>query len=217
MVATGWIVGLAVHSGTPTASEHRQVRALTDQNESLQQQVANLQRANQVSDIAQQSLRSSLTEREEEISGLRADLGFYARLVGSDTQKEGVRVQEIRLRPIEGTRGWNLSVSLTQNARRNDDIAGIATVTVEGLRANKVVQLPWASLGDAAQKEGIPFKLKYFQQLHATIVLPADVRPNRIRIDVTPDGGSPVTRTVAWSDALAGAMTKTEGETDAKP
>lgn len=217
LLLTGLVVGFAARSTTPAAGEKRQLRALSEQNEALQQQVANLQRANQVADIAQQSLRGSLAEREEEISGLRADLGFYARLVGSDAQREGPRVQEVRLRPIEGTQGWDLTLSLTQNARRGDDVSGTATVTVEGLRANKVVQLAWPALGDAAQKDGIPFKFKYFQQLHATIVLPADVRPNRLRIEVTPNGGQPVSRTVAWSDALAGSTTKTEGDSDAQP
>lgn len=217
LVLASVIVGLAVRSTTPAAGEHRQVRTLTLQNEALQQQVANLQRANQVADIAQQSLRNSLTEREEEISGLRADLGFYSRLVGSDAQREGPRVQEVQLRPIDGTLGWNLTVSLTQNARRGDDISGLATVTVEGLRANKVVQLPWPALGDSAQKNGMPFKFKYFQQLHATIVLPADMRPNRLRIDLAPSSGQAVTRTVAWSDAVAGSTSKTEGDSDAHP
>jgi len=217
LLIVGLVVGSIAHHGTPAATEERQLKALTRQNTDLQQQVANLQRAEQVADIATRSLRKTLSEREEEISGLRADLGFYARLTGGDAQREGLKVQEVRLEAVDQSHGWNLTLSLTQNAKRGDDVTGNATVSVEGLRAEKVVKLDWPALGDTAQRDGIPFRFKYFQQLHGTIVLPADFRPTRLIIKVQPTGDDPVTRTVAWGEALAGHLTPTQGEQDAQP
>ncbi|WP_266169157.1 DUF6776 family protein [Dyella subtropica] len=217
LLATGLIVGLTVRHATPAATEHRQVQALAAQNDDLKQQVSNLQRAAQVTDIATRSLRGTLAEREEEISGLRADLGFYARLVGGDAQREGLKVQEVKLQPIAGTHGWNLTLSLTQNAKHGEEVSGKIMVSVEGLRADKVVQLDWPALGDTAQKDGLPFRFKYFQELHATMVLPADVRPNRLRISVQPTGDEATGRTVAWNDALTGNITTTQGDHDAQP
>lgn len=217
LILVALIVGLSVRSTTPAASEQRQLRTLAEQNDNLRQQVANLQRAAQVSDIAAQSLRNTLGEREEEVSGLRADLGFYARLVGSDAQREGPRIQDVRLRPIPGTRGFDLSLSVTQNAKRGEETSGKIMISVEGLRGDKVVQLDGASLGDASQKDGLPFRFKYFQQLHATIVLPPDVKPNRLRVDIQPNGDPTVSRTLAWSDALDGTNAKPQGESDAQP
>ena len=81
------VTGLLVGHGTPAASEHRQVQALSRENDDLKQQVTNQLRAAQVNDIANRSLRTTLAEREEEISGLRADLDFYGRLVGGDAQR----------------------------------------------------------------------------------------------------------------------------------
>lgn len=206
LLLTAVLVGLLVGRGTPVASGKRDLATLNAQNEDLRQQLANLQRAQQVTDIATRSLRGTLAEREEEISGLRADLGFYARLVGGEAQRQGLKVQEVRLRPVSGSRGWDLAVSLTQNAKRGSDITGKITLAVEGLRGDKVVQLDWPALGDVAQKDGVPFRFKYFQQLHATFVLPADFRPTRLRIHVQADGVAAVERTVAWSDALAGNL-----------
>lgn len=211
------LAGGLARRATPAASEARQLKALTRQNDDLQQQVANLQRAGQVADIANGSLRKTLAEREEEISGLRADLGFYSRLTGGDAQREGLKVQEVRLRPVDNSHAWNLTLSLTQNAKRGDDVTGTATVGVEGLRGDKVVQLDWATLGDTAQRDGIPFRFKYFQQLQSTIVLPADFRPTRLIIKAQPAGDDPATRTVAWGEALSGHLTPTQGEQDAQP
>ena len=217
LLVTALVVGGLVRRATPAAAEKRQIAVLTQQNDELQQQVANLQRGDQVTNIATRSLRQTLAEREEEISGLRADLGFYSRLTGGDAQREGLKVQEVRLQPVTDSRAWNLTLSLTQNAKRGDDVTGTAIVSVEGLRGDKVVQLDWKSLGDTSQSDGLPFKFKYFQQLHATIVLPADFRPTRLLITAQPAGDDAVSRTVAWADALSGHLTPTQGEQDAQP
>lgn len=201
----------------PSLSDRRTLRTLSAENQKLKQDVANLQRSQQVSDIANQALRQTITQRDEEISGLRADLGFYSRLVGGDAQREGLKVQEVSLQPVPHSPAWNLTVSLTQNVKRNDDTSGTTTVSVEGLRNNKVVQLDWSTLGDAAEKNGIPFRFRYFQQLHTTIALPADFRPTRLHVTVRPDNGDPVSRAVAWNDALSSPVTITQGESDAQP
>ncbi|WP_201312546.1 DUF6776 family protein [Dyella sp. EPa41] len=217
LLLTGLIVGAAVRHATPAAVEERQLKALGKQNDDLLQQVANLQRADQVADIANQSLRKTLAEREEELSGLRADLGFYSRLTGGDAQREGLKVQEVRLQPVSSSHAWNLTLSLTQNAKRGEDVSGNATVAVEGLRGDKVVRLAWDALGDTSQASGMAFRFKYFQQLHATIVLPADFRPTRLVITAQPAGDDAVSRAVTWSDALSGHLTPTQGEQDAQP
>lgn len=218
LLAVGTVaVALTRHAAAPAVVDGRQQRLLLGQIDDLKQQVANLQRAAQVNEVATRSLRGTLAQREEELSGLRADLGFYSRLVGGDAQRQGLKLQEAKLRPITGSRGWNLSISLTQNAKRGDELSGNVLVSVEGLRGDKVTRLEWTDLGDAAQKDGMPFRFTYFQQLHGTIVLPADFRPTRLRITVKPASGESLNRTVAWGDALNGNITTAQGEHDAQP
>lgn len=211
LLLTGAIVGTLAWRTTPAAVDHREAKQLARQNDTLKQQIANLQRAQQVTQIATKSLRGTLAEREEEINGLRADLGFYSRLVGGNAQREGLKVQEVQLRPVHGSHAWNLALSLTQNAKRGSDVSGTVKLSVEGVRGDKVVALDWSSLGDAAQKDGLPFRFRYFQQLHATFMLPADFKPTRLRIHVQPEGDDAVDRAVAWNDALSGNLTTIEG------
>jgi hypothetical protein len=218
LLLTGIVVGILSHRASSVAKSPSSDHAGKDQVENLKQQVANLQRAAQVDEVATRSLRGTLAQREEEISGLRADLGFYSRLVGGDAQRQGFKLQEVKLQPVTGSHGWNLTLSLTQNAKRGDETTGNASVSVEGLRGDKVIQLDWSALGDAAQKDGLPFRFMYFQQLQGTIVLPADFRPTQLRIRVQANGEEPLTRTVAWGDALSGTITNTtQGNHDAQP
>ncbi|MBE1162334.1 DUF6776 family protein [Dyella acidiphila] len=201
----------------PRISDRRELRTVTAENENLKQQVANLQRSQQVADVATTALRETISRRDEEISGLRADLSFYSRLVGGDAQREGLKVQEVSLQPLPHSSAWNLTVSLTQNIKRDDDTSGTTMISVEGLRNDKVMQLDWSALGDAAEKTGIPFKFRYFEQLHTTIALPSDFRPTRLHVTVQPENGDPVSRAVAWSDALSSPVTTNQGDTDAQP
>jgi cell division protein FtsB len=220
LLLVGLMVGLAIGAWkgvVPRISDRRELRQLTAENDDLKQQLANLQRSQQVTDIATKALRETISQRDEEISGLRADLSFYSRLVGGDAQREGLKVQEVSLQAVPHSQAWNLAISLTQNIKRDDDTNGTTTVSVEGLRNNKVMQLDWSTLGDAAEKDGIPFRFRYFQQLHTTIALPSDFRPTRLHVTVQPENGDPVTRAVAWSDALSSPVTNSQGDTDAQP
>lgn len=218
LLVSGLLVGaLSRHTPTSVAVTHGDPGKLLSQIEDLKQQVANLQRAAQVNEIATKSVRGTLAQREQELSALRADLGFYSRLVGGDAQRQGLKLQEVKLQPIVGSRGWNLSLSLTQNAKRGDELTGHVVVSVEGLQNNKVARLDWSALGNAAQKDGLPFRFTYFQQLHGSIVLPADFRPTRLRIHVQPADGEPIDHAVAWAAALSGNITTSEGDHDAQP
>ena len=218
LLATGLIVGALASRSTPAAVDKRQVRELSAQNEDLKQQLANAQRSQQVNDIAAKSVQTTLAEREEEINGLRADLGFYSRLIGGDAQRQGLKVQELKVKPMaDSPRAWNINLSLTQSAKRGDEVTGKLLISLDGLRGDKVVQLDWPALGDAAQKDGMPFRFKYFQQLHATVVLPADFKPTRLHVKVQPDGDTAISRAVNWADALAGNLTSVQGDKDAQP
>jgi hypothetical protein len=217
LLLVGLIVGSWARHAAPAAVDLRQQRALQARIGELEQQLANLQRAAQVNDVATRSLRGTLAQREEELNGLRADLGFYARLVGGDAQRQGLKLQEVKLQPISGSHGFNLTLSLTQNAKRGDETSGNATVSVEGLRGDKVTSLAWPALGDATQKDGLPFRFMYFQQLHGTIVLPPDFRPTQLHIRIQPADGEPIERAVAWGAALSGNITTAQGDHDAQP
>ncbi|NID16307.1 DUF6776 family protein [Luteibacter yeojuensis] len=179
------------------------VRQLKADNEDLRQQVANLQRAGQVADVAAKELKRNLAERDEEISGLRTDLAFYSRLVGGGGQRDGLKIQGARSTPVKGTaNAWNLVVTLTQNARRGEVVKGSLKFAVEGIQGNKVVTLEGAALGQGSQSTDLPFSFKYFQQIQGSFTLPAGFKPTRLRLVADVTGDPSVTGTVTWSDAL---------------
>ncbi len=169
------------------------------------QTIANLKRAEQISRVATQDLRKTLADREEEISALRADLAFYSNLVGSGERGAALSVHGVHLQPVSGSRAWNATVTLTQNVRRGQENKGRVRLAVEGVRNGKLELLDWKQISAPDQSDGLAYAFKYFQQLHASLMLPDKFTPNRLRVMVDPDQGKNLTRSMAWSDALKSA------------
>ena len=150
----------------------------------LRQQVATLKRSDQISRNANIGLQTTLAEREEEVSGLRADVDFYERLVGSTGQRQGLRVHEARFTPETGGT-WHYTVTLTQNLNRGAISKGGMRFAVEGVRAGKLETIQWDELLQAPKAPAKPFSFRYFQQLEDSIMLPPGFTPQRVNVSLS--------------------------------
>lgn len=186
-------VSSALHDRS--AELDRQQAALKD----LRQQVATLKRSDQISRNANLEVQSSLADREEEISGLRADVDFYERLVGSTGQRQGLRVHEARFEPEAGG-AWRYTVTLTQNLNRGAISKGQMRLAVDGVRAGKLMTVKWEDLQQQQGAPGKPFSFRYFQQIQDHVMLPPGFAPQRVRVALS-GAGSPVEQSFPWNAA----------------
>jgi len=212
LLVLGWLVSVALAAGAVTmlrdrvtaAGDLAVVEQLKKENAGLQQRIAVLERSEQVARAANTDLQQALHDRQEQISGLRADLGFYSRLTGSGTLREGLAVQGMHLAPTAEARVYNFTVTITQNLRAGQLTSGRARVSVTGVRDGKLVTFDWPELAANQDRDGMGFSFKYFQQLKGALMLPAGFTPNRIH--ATAEAGGDMGRAeqdFAWSDALA--------------
>lgn len=162
----------------------------------LRQNVATLRRSDQISRSANTELQASLAEREEEVSGLRADVAFYERLVGATGQRRGLSVHEAVFAPEEGGT-WRYTVTLTQNLNRGAISRGEARVSVEGVSQGRLRSLGWDELVQKPGAPGQPFSFRYFQQLEGSVMLPEGFTPQRVRVQLRADG-STVDQAFPW-------------------
>jgi hypothetical protein len=184
-----------VVAGAPLAApadESKELRA-------LRQQVATLKRSDQISRNANIGLQGTLAEREEEISGLRADVDFYERLVGSTGQRQGLRVHEALFEPEAGG-AWHYTVTLTQNLNRGANSKGGMRFAVEGVRAGKLQTIKWDELLQKPNAPAKAFSFRYFQQLEDSIMLPPGFTPQRVKVSLS--GG--VEQSFPWQGGREG-------------
>lgn len=203
------IVALAVSEWIPHAGGNHggdQQRTLKRDLDDAQTQLVVLKRSEQVARAAIDDMRGTLREREEEIEGLRSDLAFYARLVGG-SKREGLAVPELTLKPVGGSNAWNFSATITQNFKRDKEMQGNLSLSVEGVTRGKLHVLDWSTLQQHADAKGVGYSFKYFERVSGTIMLPPDFEPNRVRVHLDGDG-TPVNQEFAWKDAVKGEETQ---------
>ena len=176
-----------------TARRAQEAEAVVAQ---LRQNVATLRRSDQISRSANTELQSALAEREEEVSGLRADVAFYERLVGATGQRRGLSVHEAVFEPETGGT-WRYTVTLTQNLNRGAISTGEARIAVEGVSGGRLQTVTWDELLQKPSAPGQPFSFRYFQQLEGSVALPAGFTPQRVRVQLR-SGGSTVDQAFDW-------------------
>lgn len=177
-----------------------QVKVQRDKVEELQQRQATLEASDKISRAANTEVQASLAERDEEIAGLRADVAFYERLVGSTSQRKGLNTHSIEFSP-EAAGSWHYNIVLTQNLNRGAISQGQMRFSVEGVKDGKLTTVSWDDLHQQKSAPGKDYSFRYFQQLDGSVMLPRDFTPQRVRVSLTGPGGG-ATQTFDWK--LAG-------------
>lgn len=214
MITVVWLLSLilswtlATRHAAPTLARTQEraqtlAQSLRDahaRNQELEQQISNLRRSDQISRTANQHLQSTLTEREEEIAQMRADVAFYERLVGSSGTRRGLSVHSLHLSPGEhGT--WRWQLTLTQNLNRGTVSKGVVRLGVLGTAAGKLRSLTWDELLQQPGAPAAPFSFRYFQQLEGLIMLPSGFAPENIKVFIEA-GKASIEQTIPWSEAV---------------
>ncbi|WP_334180572.1 DUF6776 family protein [Pseudoxanthomonas sp.] len=203
LLATGgWVLWRGLAGSTGEGPTPAQLRGQQQRIESLEQQVATLSRSDQISRDANRDLQATLSERDEEIAGLRTDVAFYERFVGATAQRRGLSVHELTLQP-QDEQAWHFTATLTQNLNRGAVNAGRLLVSVEGTEAGKLRRLGWADLRQQPNAPGVAYSFKYFQQIEGDLLLPPGFKPVRVIARLVPQGGAAVEQSFPWTQATA--------------
>lgn len=167
----------------------------------LSQEVSTLRRSDQISRDANRDLERTLAERDEEISGLRADIAFYESFVGATGQRRGLSVHDLDMR-LQGGDAWHFVATLTQNLNRGAVNTGRVTLSIEGTRNDRLEKLTWSSLRKQNNAPGVAYSFKYFQQVEGEVMLPKGFKPLRVSVRLVPAGGSAVEQSFPWPETM---------------
>jgi len=211
LLVLAWAVSLLVAIGiinlmqSPLARvvDHSALNAAQKEIETLRQNNAALERAEQVARAANADLQQTLRDHQEQIAGLRADLAFFSRLTGGAGRREGLNVHGVRVQPGDSPRVYNVTVTLTQNLKSGHTASGRVRISTSGVREGKLTTVTWSELAPDQDANGLAFSFKYFEQIKAVVMLPAGFIPNRVRVEA--DAGGDMGRAdqdYAWSEAL---------------
>jgi len=164
------------------------LKASEEELKQAKQQLATLRRSEQISRNANTELQSTLSDRDEEIEGLRADVAFYERLVGATAQRRGLNVHEIQFEPeVGGT--WHFTATVTQNLNRGAISQGNLKFSVEGISQGRLKTVPWENLVQRSDIGGKAYSFRYFQELEGSVLLPSGFTPQRVKVSLRGNSG----------------------------
>lgn len=145
-------------------------------------------------------LRESDRQRQDEIASLKADLAFYRRLGGANGSQTGLAIHHVELRRTQSTQVFELVFTLTQNIRWAASIAGDIDVSIDGIVNGKAEHLDESELL-AENTSALQFEFKYFQQLERLITLPEGFEAKLLTLQLDPEGsGTRIEQTISWED-----------------
>lgn len=174
--------------------------------------------AEREADVARRAnnlLRASERDRQDEIADLQADLEFYRRLGGANGSQAPLSVHYLELQPTQSPRVYRIVFSLTQNLGKASVISGQIQLGVDGIRNGAAEHLSNKQLL-AESTEPLSFQFKHFQQLERLITLPEGFEPNKLTIQLKSSSlGAPIKQSTQWQSLIK--QTLTDPPTDVGP
>lgn len=183
-LAMAWLWLLWRGMDTDAAQLREQRDGLKRSEALLKQELANAKRAEFITRSANSQIQESLAEKDEQIAGLRADMDFYERLVGSGGRRHGLSVHNAEFSPGAGN-AWRYTITLTQNLNRGGLTSGQMQFAVDGVSGGKLKTLNWSQLLQKPEAPAQDFSFRYFQQIEGDVMLPLGFTPQRVRVSVS--------------------------------
>ncbi|MCW9024970.1 MAG: hypothetical protein OQK73_09855 [Gammaproteobacteria bacterium] len=167
----------------------------------LREEKALLERASQIERQAYAELDATLKVLQEEILELKEELAFYRGIVSPRDASSGLQLQTFKIEPNGQSNNYRYKVVLTQ-VLKNDRLAtGRVKLFIDGLHNG--VEPVTLELKDVSEKQikELSYRFKYFQSLDGDLALPAQFKPLRITLQITPSsrkqGG--IEKTIEWT------------------
>lgn len=164
-------------------------RELVRANKRLSEKVAVLETAAKIDQEAYSKVEAELVGLQSRILEQQENIEFYKGIVNED-DGAGLRIQDFSVSQGFGEREFDLRLVLAQAFRSTRQVSGQVELVVEGIRAGEAVRLKLGDLaGSREASDRLSYSFKYFQDLKAELVIPADFAPERVHVIVHPSGG----------------------------
>lgn len=151
----------------------------------LRDEVAVLERAQEVDQAARENLRQDLIALQDEIQRLEEELAFYRGIVSPEDGQSGLQVQDFSVTPTGEVRQFDYRLMLIQALSHDRRVDGNATLAIVGRQDGEDVRL---SLADVAERATLAFSFRYFQGFEGRLTLPEGFEPEAVELTVNPNG-----------------------------
>jgi hypothetical protein len=175
------------------------IESLEDANAKLRGEIAAAQLARDVDKKSYADVEKTLADLQAQVLKHREELTFYRGIVSPEDGIGGLRIQRFQVLTGGVENHYRLRLVLVQSMRQDTVVSGAVTIEIEGVRANKPVQLTLSEAGGETRADGqVPFQFRYFQNLEQKVTLPEGFEPKAVNVEVRSAKLSPVRESFPW-------------------
>lgn len=167
--------------------------------ENMRQEMADLKVGGEIDTRANEEVRRTVEELQEQIAELNEEIRFYKGVMVPNAEDKGLRIERFSLEETGEPGRFDYSLLLTQVVDKHDYIQGGVQIDVVGTRDGVETELPLSQLSEEAT-ENIRFRFRYFQSIDGQLNLPAGFEPRSLRIIAQSSGRNSqrLDRTFEW-------------------
>lgn len=163
------------------------IESLKNERITLRDQIALLERSNQMDKQAYVEVDSSLKALQEEILELRGQVSFYRGIVAPKESSAGLRIERLEMSSSAEERLYHFELVLTQVLKNQRTVTGRANIEMEGLQDGRPRTLGFRNIMMAGKRD-LGFRFRYFQKFDGDILIPEGFVPRSVNVSVKPSG-----------------------------
>lgn len=169
---------------------------LQQQNIELREQIAILERANQIDKKAYLDVDEYLLALQSENFSLKEEVAFYRGILSSP-RSNGLGIQSFQVQ--QGSHGvlYRYRLVLTQDMKSDKVVSGTVDLSIAGEQDGLTKRLSSEDLRGGDNRV-IEFQFKHFQKIEGTFSLPRGFSPRSVSVQVMGDGETVTEKTFDW-------------------
>lgn len=181
-------------------SQLEAVQSLKSRLTETQQEVVNFERGRSIDAEALNQARRSIVELETIIMSLQADLTFYKNIMAPSDVSRGLQVDQLTVRSSPNEEHFLFKLVLTQVGDNKNFIAGVVVVNIIGQRGDEKEIIALRDLSPDVEDLGVKFRFRYFQDIEGRVLLPEGFEPIEVQVVAQSQGHKPTQseKTFEW-------------------
>ncbi|MFN2308414.1 MAG: DUF6776 family protein [Gammaproteobacteria bacterium] len=164
---------------------NERLHELETRNLELERQLVLLERSRQIDAQACAVFTQERSGLQNEIQGLRDELGFYRGIMSPQQGKTGLDAQDFTVDAALGTGRYRYRIVLTQLGRNEQVARGRVELALEGLQGPEPRRLAASELSPDGDS-GSEYRFRYFQVIEGYVQLPEGFVPERVLLKAVP-------------------------------
>ena len=158
-----------------------QVRVLEGALQSARNELALHRTGTEVSQRAQEQVRSEIRDLRGQLAELEEAVAFYKNVMAPGSVEQGVRIEKFDLAQTATAGDFAFRLVLTQVGDNRNNVTGDVLLMLSGTQGGQLVQLSGSDI--LVEGSETRFRFRYFQELTGRLRLPEGLQPEQITVE----------------------------------